>query len=216
MLSHAVPHETVMRRLQRAAELYKRQLETTGKAPAIICNGGGTTHKPKWSDANGYAVPEAALMGRQLTNMGVRESDIYVEGYSDDTIGNAFFLRVMHLDVRPDWSRLRVITSDFQMARTKVLYSWVMVLTPLPPGKHAYELMYEAVDDEGALPPRVLRSRRSREESSLRALQSGELIRMGTLRELHGFINLRHSGYTVRGLLGKKALDRTSSLAQTY
>ena len=205
-----------MRRLRRAAELYKQQLVDTGRPPAVVCNGGGTTHKPKWSDANGYAVPEAALMGRQLSNMGVAASDIYVEGYSDDTIGNAFFLRVMHLDLRPEWSRLRIITSAFQMERTKAIYSWICGLTPLPAGKHGYTLMYDAVPDEGAVRPSVLRSRQTREAKSLRAFQSGELISSTTLSQLHTFINLKHSGYTLNGLLSKRAFERTSSIAQTY
>ena len=115
------PHETVMRRLQQAESHYREQTARTGKSPAVICNGGGTTHKPKWVDAAGYAVPEAALMGRKLIGMGVSRSDVYVEGYSDDTIGNAFFVRVMHMDLRPMWRRILIITSRFQLARTEAL-----------------------------------------------------------------------------------------------
>ena len=81
------PHETVMRRLQAAAEVYQQQVLRTGVAPAVICNGGGTTHKPKWVDKAGYAVPEAALMGRELIAMGIKSRDVYIEGYSDDTLG---------------------------------------------------------------------------------------------------------------------------------
>lgn len=212
-----MPHETVMRRLRRAAELYKQQLTATGRPPAVVCNGGGTTHKPKWTDANGYGVPEAAVMGRHLSDMGVAVADIYVEGYSDDTIGNAFFLRVMHLDVRPEWSRLRIITSAFQMERTKAIYSWVCGLSPFPAGKRGYTLTYDAVDDQGAVRPAVLRSRQAREAKSLAAFQGGELVHSTTtLAQLHSFINLKHSGYTFGGLLSKKAFDQHSAIAQTY
>ena len=76
-----------MRRIRKAAGLYLGQLARTGVAPAVICNGGGTTHKPKWVDAAGYSVPEAALMGRELIGLGVKSDDIFLEGYSDDTIG---------------------------------------------------------------------------------------------------------------------------------
>ena len=109
--SDGVPHETVLRRLRRAAELHTQ----TG-AP-VLCNGGGTTHKPKYVDAAGYAVPEAALMARVLQEEGVDPHDIYLEGYSDDTIGNAYFVRTVHADPS-QWRRLLVITSDFQMPRT--------------------------------------------------------------------------------------------------
>ena len=145
-----VPHEPVMRRLLKAAELDRLQAARR-RAPAIVCNGGGTTHKPKWVDKAGYAIPEAALMGQQLETLGVEARHIYVEGYSDDTIGNAYFLRVMHIDLRPDWTRLVVITSQFQMERTRAIFDWAFRLAPLPAGVGKYELRYEAVDDHGAM-----------------------------------------------------------------
>jgi uncharacterized SAM-binding protein YcdF (DUF218 family) len=86
------PHETVLRRLRAAARLH-RQASKRGRVLSVLCNGGGTTHKPKWVDAQGYAVPEAALMARTLAELGVPYGHIYLEGYSDDTIGNAFFVR---------------------------------------------------------------------------------------------------------------------------
>ena len=207
------PHETVMRRLQRAAALYSEQQP---HPPSVVCNGGGTTHKPKWVDASGYAVPEAALMGKQLITMGVRSDDVYVEGYSDDTIGNAFFLRVMHADPRPDWTRLRVITSRFQMKRTVAIYDWVFALQPLPMGKPKYELSYEAVEDEGAVPDRVLRSRRRRENTSLRSFLAGDIVRLTRLSDVHAWLYRRHSGYTADGYLSKRPLDRASALADSY
>ena len=204
-----------MRRLLKAAELYRLQAARR-RAPAIVCNGGGTTHKPKYVDAAGYAVPEAALMGRELVKLGVPAERVALEGYSDDTIGNAFFLRVMHADLRPDWTRVRVITSAFQMRRTRAIYDWVFSLRPLPVGKPRYELSYEPVSDEGALPERVLRSRRRRENASLRAFLSGDLVARTSLSDVHRWLYLKHSGYTATGYLSKKPLERSSALAQTY
>ena len=59
------PHEAVMRRLRRAAKLYAASRER-GHTLAVVANGGGTTHKPRWVSPAGYAVPEAALMAREL------------------------------------------------------------------------------------------------------------------------------------------------------
>ena len=213
---HGTPHEAVQRRLRAAANAYQQQQRGASRAPSIVCNGGGTTHKPKWVDPSGYAVPEAALMAKQLVALGVGEGDVYVEGYSDDTIGNAFFLRVMHADLRPDWTRVRVITSAFQMRRTRAIYDWVFSLRPLPVGKPRYELSYEPVSDEGALPERVLRSRRRRENASLRAFLSGDLVARTSLSDVHRWLYLKHSGYTATGYLSKKPLERSSALAQTY
>ena len=208
-----LPHETVLRRLQRAAQLYKAHKAATGRGLSIVCNGGGTTHKPKWVDGSGYSVPEAALMGRQLVQMGVSAEDIYAEGYSDDTIGNAFFARVMHIDVRPDWSRLRIITSEFQMKRTQAIYDWVFKgLQPLP--AQGREVTYDAVDDVGAMPAHALRRRRDKEEASLRAFVSGDLVKLTRLSQLHDFLFRRHSGYTSRGYLSKQRLS--GALATSY
>jgi hypothetical protein len=161
-------------------------------------------------------VPEAALMGRELQALGVAAADVYVEGYSDDTIGNAFFLRVMHMDARPDWTQLRIITSAFQMKRTKAIYDWIFALRPLPTGKPAYVLEYDAVDDDGALPERVLRTRRRKENASLRAFLGGELVRFTRLAEVHQWLFRQHQGYTAEGYLSKKPLEKGSDLAQTY
>ena len=91
------PHEAVLRRLRRAARLHSAAKQR-GHRLAIVTNGGGTTHKPKWVSPAGYAVPEAALMGRELHRLGVDPSDVYLEALSDDTIGNAYYARTIHAD----------------------------------------------------------------------------------------------------------------------
>ena len=110
------PHKTVRRRLKEAARLY-HEAAAAGHAPVIVCNGGGTTHKPKYVNEAGYSVPEAVLMAEELQrHHRVAAEHIYAEGYSDDTVGNAFFARVMHVDPA-GWRTLVVVTSAFQMAR---------------------------------------------------------------------------------------------------
>lgn len=117
--SHGRPHETVMRRLAKAATIY-HEARASGHSPVIVCNGGGTTHKPKWVNAAGYSVPEAVIMANVLSQEhGVEADSIYTEGYSDDTIGNAYFARVMHVDPA-GWRTLVVVTSSFQMARVRM------------------------------------------------------------------------------------------------
>ena len=130
------PHEAVMRRLRRAAKLYAASRER-GHTLAVVANGGGTTHKPRWVSPAGYAVPEAALMARELEAEGVAPQDIYLESLSDDTIGNAFYARTMHADPSR-WHRLVVVTSEFQMPRAVAIYRWVFSLSPQPAGKPPY------------------------------------------------------------------------------
>ena len=106
----------MLRRLEQAAQLYQ-EAALAGHAPVIVCNGGGTTHKPKYVNDAGYSVPEAVLMAQELQRRHrVAAEHIYAEGYSDDTVGNAFFARVMHVDPA-GWRTLVIVTSAFQMAR---------------------------------------------------------------------------------------------------
>ena len=209
------PHETVRRRLDAALQLHRDAAQRGQRLP-IVCNGGGTTHKPKFVDNSGYSVPEAALMARYLVDNGVDSNDIFLEGHSDDTLGNAFFARVMHVDVRPDWTNIIVITSEFQMARTRAIYDWVFSLSPLPAGKASYRLHYQSVSDSGALSYRALSSRVAKEKQSLLGFQSGLIVKMGTMREAHNFMFTRHSAYSPVGVLSKKRMNLTSSMVDSY
>ncbi|KAG8470237.1 hypothetical protein KFE25_008658 [Diacronema lutheri] len=201
-------HCTVAERLRAAANASK----ALGGCPVVL-NGGGTTWKPRYVDRNGFSIPEAALMAVQLEREGgLRHELLYPESFSDDTIGNAFFARVMHTDLRPEWRDLLVITSQFQMARTQAIYTWIFSLEPRPAAR-PYRLRFESVRDD-CLDPHVLALRRAKEADSLHKLEAGPLMRMRTLAEAHEFIFRRHSGYSVRGVTSKQPLD--SALADTY
>jgi uncharacterized SAM-binding protein YcdF (DUF218 family) len=203
------PHCTVAARLRAAANASGAH----GGTVPIVLNGGGTTWKPRHVDRNGFSIPEAALMAEQLgRESGIRSELLYPESFSDDTVGNAFFARTMHTDLRPEWRDLLVITSQFQIARTRAIYAWVFGLTPRPAGR-PYRLRFEAVPDD-CLDPKVLALRQAKEAESLRKLEGGPLVRMRTLAEAHEFIWHRHGGYSVRGVLSKQPLD--SKLADTY
>lgn len=206
---NGVPHCTVTERLRAAA-----QASAANGGIPIVLNGGGTTWKPRYVDPNGYAIPEAALMARELADKArVPYARLYPESFSDDTIGNAFFARTMHTELRPEWRRLLVITSHFQMARTRAIYRWIFGLEPAPSEGGAYALTFEAVDDS-CLDARVLEMRRAKEIESLRKFEQGPLVRMKRLAEVHEFIFRKHSGYSAEGVLSKQPLD--SKLADTY
>lgn len=203
------PHCTVAARLRAAANASGR----AGGRP-IVLNGGGTTWKPRYADENGFAIPEAALMAEHIARVdGVGSERLYLESFSDDTIGNAFFARVMHTELRPEWRDLVVITSRFQMARTQAIYRWIFELGPRPAAR-PYRLWFEAVPDD-CLDPKVLALRQAKEEASLRAFEAGPLVRMRTLAEVHEFIFQRHSGYTAAGVRSKRP-PLGSKLAETY
>src|SRR5688572_2863993 len=110
----------VANRLDRAVEM--------ASPPArIITLSAGTFYKPLPLDASGIPVFEAAAAARYLIRCGFDAARILVENCSWDTIGNAYFCRVIHTDVRR-MRRLAVITSEFHMPRTEAIFRWVFGL----------------------------------------------------------------------------------------
>jgi uncharacterized SAM-binding protein YcdF (DUF218 family) len=207
--SRGVPHCTVAERLSAAANA--SHADGDRRIP-ILLNGGGTTWKPRHIDRNGFSIPEAALMAKHLARAaGIKPNLLYPESFSDDTIGNAFFARTMHTDLRPEWRDLLVITSQFQIARTEAIYHWIFGLSPRP--RRPYRLRFMSVSDE-CLDPRILGLRQNKEADSLRKFLAGPLAQMTSMADVHEFMFHRHGGYTVQGMLSKQPLD--SKLAETY
>lgn len=198
-------HSTVERRLQAAAALYKLR-----RMP-IIANGGGTAHKPKFVDAAGFPVPEAQIMASRLVELGVAVEDVYPEGFSDDTIGNAFLCRTMHTEWS-GWRSLLLITSEFQMARASATYKWLFALPPLV-GSVPYDIVPTAVPDSGTLPEDVLAARCEREAASLASFSRGVGATVLSLEALHKWLFTQHKAYAVR-LEPREALDPT--ILKTY
>jgi len=207
---HGIPHETVLRRLDAAVAVSQNQVP-------ILCNGGGTSHKGKFVDREGFAIPEASLMARYLISRKVPRKMIFLEGYSDDTIGNAFFARTMHVQWRSDWRKLLMITSNFQLERACVLYKWAMNLQPRNiapavkqrPGDAAggeedteRRVSCEGVSDEGALPPNVLEARKRKELDALGLLHrekpQNRVTEMKSLEQVHQWLFTKHAAYNAK------------------
>jgi|SRR6516162_1561591 hypothetical protein len=144
----------VERRLDRAIELHKGQF--------ILTLSAGTTHRPPPLDSSGFPFFESIAAAKYLIDRGVPPDAILPETCSYDTIGNAFFSRVIHAEPR-ELRRLLVITSDFHVARTESVFNWIYSLKPIP---FSFELTFEAVSDP-SMDESVLRDRRERERLSL-------------------------------------------------
>ena len=137
---------------------------------------------------------EAAVGARYLLAQGLDPVSILLETASWDTIGNAFFARVIHTD-RRGWRRLLVVNSAFHMERTQAIFRWVFSLVP----DSGYTLAFETVPDVGASEEDFAR-RRARERGSLARVQElRERIR--TIVELHEFMFFKHGAYSVEGLV---------------
>ena len=104
--------------------------------------------------------------------MGVPLDHIFEEGFSLDTIGNAYFLRASHTDPA-GWRKLVIITNQFHIERTRAIFEWVFSL-PLStatkdPVEDIYDLVFVAAPNDG-LSADVLAGRTAKEAASLRGL----------------------------------------------
>ena len=151
---------------------------------------GGTVHKPPPRDEAGFPIFESHAAAEYLLDRGIPPSRLLTETSSYDTLGNAYFSRVIHAKPQ-SLQRLMVITSQFHLQRTRAAFQWIYRLEPLP---FSFQLDYRSVPDRG-IPPDSLRVRRQRERSSLEHLKK-LCQKFTTLKEFHSWLFSQHGAYT--------------------
>ena len=123
---------------------------------------GGTVHKPPPIDIRGFPIFESRQAAAYLIQAGLNPEMIFTEICSYDTIGNAYFSRLL-LAEPLQFINILIITSAFHMPRTRAIFEWIYNLPPHPVD---YQLSFESVPDQG-LSPRALAARTNRENNSL-------------------------------------------------
>eukprot|EP00614_Pseudopedinella_elastica_P025974 CAMPEP_0172624312 /NCGR_PEP_ID=MMETSP1068-20121228/135419_1 /TAXON_ID=35684 /ORGANISM="Pseudopedinella elastica, Strain CCMP716" /LENGTH=285 /DNA_ID=CAMNT_0013433209 /DNA_START=78 /DNA_END=935 /DNA_ORIENTATION=+ len=183
-------------RCEAALDIYKIGV-AAGAKPMLVTTSWGTTWKPPPHDARGFPISEASAAARHLISLGVPHSDIFEEGVSLDTVGNAFFVRTVHTDPA-GWRRLVVITNEFHMPRTKAIFEWVFGLGSCNDYNENYQggygIRFVAVADAG-LSGHVLEGRRAKEAASLESFLSGTRQRATSMKGLHAFLFGDHTAY---------------------
>jgi hypothetical protein len=157
----------------------------------IITQSAGTPHKPPPLDEGGFPILEAVAAADYLVAGGVDPRTILPETSSYDTIGNAFFSRVVHAEPRR-LRRLVVVTSQFHLDRTTLAYRWIYGVDQPATG---FELDFEATADVG-IGPEVLAARVARERQSVAALRSTSAT-LTTLEAVHRWLFTEHGAYAV-------------------
>jgi hypothetical protein len=179
-----------------------------GEVPVILLRA-GTVHTPHPTDPDGRPMYESCAAASWLRSRGFPAHRLLVETASYDTVGNAYFLRVIHADPR-GWRRLRIITSEFHLARLQAVFGWIFAATPADP---PYQLEFESVPDVG-MNSRALAARTGKEASSLAAVLP-VIARIRTLAEIHRWLFTEHEAYAV-AFQGRPRAALPADLLESY
>jgi uncharacterized SAM-binding protein YcdF (DUF218 family) len=193
-----------MARIDKAVELYQAAV---GPKPKIITTAWGTPHKPCPHDAAGFEVHESADNAKVLIKKGVNPADILEESVSLETVGNAFFTRVLHTDVL-GLKRLAVINNKWHIPRTKAVFRHVFGVPSASGQPSTYHLDFFEVAHH--LPPAILSARLQKEETATPKFSEGGDWRKqtSTLQALHRWVNQDNTAYAAKRLLvERKPLD---------
>jgi hypothetical protein len=159
----------------------------------ILALSAGTTHRPPPVDKYGFPIFESVAGARYLMGAGIAAEQILTETQSYDTIGNAFFSRVLHVDPR-GLRRLLIITSDFHLPRTEAAFRWIYSLEPKA---LCYDLHFEGVSDP-TMDAEVLRDRETRERKSLNETEA-LARRITRMADFHQWLFTMHKAYNTGG-----------------
>ncbi len=117
--------------------------------------------------------------------------------FSRDTIGNAFFTRIMHTDIM-NLKNLCIITSDFHIERTREIFKWVFRLSPVT---LKYKIDFCATENTGLSKDEIeARSEREKENTKKIKRLAGKIK---TMKHFHQWIFTEHKAYSMNGQVEK-------------
>jgi hypothetical protein len=183
-------------------------LEFTG-SPYLLVLGAGTPHKPPPLDAAGFPINECSAMARYLIERGCSPDRIVMESCSSDTIGNAYFARVIHADPR-GWRNLAVVTSKFHMKRSKAIFESVFALPHDGQTTSLFSLNFFEVPDVG-IDQESLKDREERERKSVTSWL-WKAREFESLQSFSKWLFTQHECYSA----GRKPQRALGAIAQSY
>ena len=188
-----------------AAARFDLALERQSGEP-LVCLSAGTTHRPPPLE-DGFPIAESIAGARYLLSRGIPAAQIRIENVSYDTMGNAYFAKLLFVDP-PGWSRLLVITSEFHMPRTRAIFEW---LFGLDGGQ--YQLSFEASPNRG-LTTDGEQFRSDKEQQALTGFRNVQQ-RISNLRHLQEWLFTEHQAYSAAGRW-KQERSRDPRVLESY
>ncbi|CAF0754595.1 unnamed protein product [Rotaria sordida] len=204
--SNGSPSAWVCARLDRA-------LEMASSTSYFLVLSRGTTHHPPILDKNLFPIDEASASAAYLIEHNIPSNKILIENWSLDTIGNAYFARQCILEPM-ELYRLAVITNDFHMSRTKLIFDWIFSLSNLTIDRcEKYQIDYFTVNNQDMtdeqLLARINKERVAYEDVKMKTQQITNLSQMAQ------FLFVEHGAYKAKRLHSRRSqLDPLT--ASTY
>lgn len=179
----------------------------------------GTTHKSPPRDSRGFPIDEASASAKYLMNLGIESDRILLDGWSLDTIGNAYFARRMICDPL-QLQKLCIITSSFHMLRTRTIFEWVFALDGC---KSTLDF---CVTPDVGLNDAQSSARIDKEKSSIRSLRENIIPNISTMQALSLFVLQKHAAYNAESTaaikfsngdgMGECGGSKDSNIQSTY
>lgn len=129
-----MPNPWSAKRCEHAVDLYCQLNQT----PYIIVSTRATTHTPTLLDPDGHPITESQITADYIMDLAcirgifIPHEKILIENTSGDTIGNAYYTRILITDPFQIHD-LYIITSKFHMARTQLIFDWIFNLSNILP-----------------------------------------------------------------------------------
>lgn len=189
--------------VQERCKFAKQVYEASSKKPKILTLSAGTAHLPQFLSSDGLPVWESTASASYLMeHLDIPPQHIYVETSSYDTISNAFFTRTNFCDIS-GWRRLLIITNEFHMRRTKLIFDWIMnVQGGSTSTSNHYELYYLSVPDKG-LSDVAIAARKKKELKSAENVKNVLIEKYTSLEDVFDFLTQKHSFYNAKSLVDR-------------
>jgi len=168
-----------------------RALSLISQTRFIAFLSGGTVHKPPPLDQDEFPIFESRQAALYLVHQDLDPAQLLTEISSYDTIGNAYFSRLLFADPGK-LQHLLIITSEFHLPRTKAAFEWIYGLSPL---SMLYQLTFESVPNIG-LTRKALKARIAREKKSLNKLLETKKG-ITSLKDFQSWFYTKHDAYSI-------------------